>query len=289
MGYTGGLVSPWTTRCMPVFRSTLTGILALSLAACSWLGYKEDKTKGWSASKLYSEASSELDSGNYKTAIDYYQKLDARYPFGRYAMQGQLDLGYAYYKAEEPESAIAAADRFIKLYPQNPYVDYAYYLKGIVSYYRNIGFLDRYIPTDPAQRDPGSQLDAFQDFAELLQKFPNSKYAPDARQRMIFLRNNLAKHEVHVARYYLKRRAYVAAADRGSYVVEHYERTSAVESALEVMIEAYKRLGDKNLAADTERVLELNRKEGRFVSEPAPPGQANLPRKIWNYLGLDKN
>jgi outer membrane protein assembly factor BamD len=276
-------------RCMPLFRSTLIGLLAFSLAACSVFGYKEDKTKEWNASKLYAEASSELDSNNYKTAIDYYEKLDARYPFGRYAMQGQLDIAYAYYKAEEPESAIAAADRFIKLYPQSPYVDYAYYLKGIVNYYRNLGFLDRYIPTDPAQRDPGSQLDAFQDFAELLRKFPNSKYAPDARQRMIYLRNNLAKHEVDVARYYIKRRAYIAAADRGSYVVEHFERTSAVEDALKVMIEAYKHLGDERLAADTERVLELNRKEGRFVSEPSAPGEANLSRKIWNYLGLDKN
>jgi outer membrane protein assembly factor BamD len=276
-------------RCTSVFRSTLISLLVLSLSACSWLGFQEDKTKEWSANKLYSEASAELDSGNYKTAIDYYEKLDARYPFGRYAMQAQLDVAYAYYKAEEPESAIAAADRFIKLYPQNPYVDYAYYLKGIVNYNRSVGFLDRYIPTDPSQRDPGSALDAFQDFAELVRQFPDSKYAADARQRMIYLRNNLAKNEVNIARYYMKRGAYIAAVNRTTYVVEHFQRTSAVESALEVMVDAYKQLGEQKLAADTERVLALNRKEGRFLSEQQPPEEVSLSRKIWNYLELDKN
>jgi outer membrane protein assembly factor BamD len=274
---------------MSLFRSTLIWILAFALTACSWLGFKEDKTKDWNASKLYAEASSELDSGNYKTAIDYYEKLDARYPFGRYAMQALLDMAYAYYKAEEPESAIATADRFIKLYPQNPYVDYAYYLKGIVNYNRSVGFLDRYIPTDPSQRDPGSALDAFQDFAELVRRFPDSKYAADARQRMIYLRSNLAKNEVNIARYYMKRQAYVAAVNRATHVIEHYERTSAVKSALEVMADAYKLLGEQKLAADTERVIEVNEKAGRFISDEQAPGEVSLSRKVWNYLELDKN
>jgi len=270
-------------------RSTIILSLALWLTSCSWLKSQEDVTKDWSASKIYAEAAQELDSGNYQTAVEYYEKLEARYPFGRYAMQSQLDVAYAYYKAEEPEQALAAADRFIKLYPENPYVDYAYYLKGIINYNRSVGFLDRYIPTDPSQRDPGSALDSFQDFGELVRRFPDSKYAPDARQRMVFLRNNLAKNEVHVARYYMKRGAYVAAANRASYVIQRFQRTSAVEDALEVMIDAYTRLGEKKLAADAERVLTLNRQQNRFISDEPAPGEVSLSRKIWDYLELDRN
>jgi outer membrane protein assembly factor BamD len=270
-------------------RLLLVLALALSLSACAWLKDQEDPTKDWSVTKLYSEASSELDSGNYATAAEYYEKLEARYPFGRYAMQSQLDVAYAYYKAEEPEQAIAAADRFIKLFPQNPYVDYAYYLKGIINYNRSVGFLDRYIPTDPSQRDPGSALDAFQDFAELVRRFPDSKYAPDARQRMLYLRSNLAKHEVNVARYYMRRGAYVAAVGRASYVIENFQRTSAVKGALEVMVEAYKRLEQDKLAADAERVLTLNREAGRFISDETPPSEIGISRKLWDYLELDKN
>jgi outer membrane protein assembly factor BamD len=270
-------------------RSTLVVFLSLLIGSCGWFKDKEDVTKNWNASKLYSEAAQELDDGNYKTAAEYYEKLESRYPFGRYAMQAQLDVAYAYYKAEEPEQALAAADRFIKLYPQNPYVDYAYYLKGIINYNRSVDFLDRYIPTDTSQRDPGSALDSFQDFGELVRRFPDSKYTPDAYQRMIHLRNNLAKNELHVARYYMKRGAYVAAANRASYVIEKYQRTSAVEDALEILIDAYKRLGEDTLAADAQRVLELNRQAGRFVPEGPAPGEANLTRKIWEYLELDEN
>ena len=270
-------------------RSTLICTLALTVSACAWLDSAKDVTKDWSANKLYSEASQELASGGYGTAIEYYEKLEARYPFGRFAMQAQLDVAYAHYKAEEPEAAIAAADRFIKLYPQNPYVDYAYYLKGIVNYNRSVGFLDRFIPADPSQRDPGSALDAFQDFGELVRLFPNSKYTPDARQRMVYLRNNLAKNEVHVARYYMKREAYVAAANRANYVIEHFQRTSAVEDALEIMIDAYNKLGKKKLAADAERVLVLNRQAGRLIDDEPPPGEVSLTRKIWDYVGLDTN
>jgi outer membrane protein assembly factor BamD len=230
-----------------------------------------------------------MDGANYKRAIELYEKLERRYPFGRYAMQGQLDIAYAFYKSEEPEQAIAAADRFIKLYPQNPYVDYAYYLKGIVNYNRSVGFIDRFVPTDQSQRDPGSALDAFEDFGELVRRFPDSKYAADARQRMLYLRSNLAKSEVNVAEYYMKRGAYLAAANRAQYVIERFQRTSAVDDALEVLIEAYDRLGKNDLAADARRVLELNRREGRFIDDTVPPEEVSLGRRIWDYLGLDEN
>jgi len=257
-------------------------------SGCAWLDKYSDPTQGWDAAKLYAEASDELNSGNYAQAVKLYEKLEARYPFGRYAMQAQLDVAYAHYKAEEPELAIAAADRFIKLYPQNPYVDYAYYLKGIVNYNRSVGFLDRYIPTDPSQRDPGSALDAFQDFSELVRRFPNSKYAEDARQRMLYLRSNLAKHEVNVARYYMKRGAYMAAANRCTYVIEHFQRTKAVEDALEILVQAYTAIGENKLAEDARRVLALNREKGNFP-EDKEPEKPSLSRKIWDYIGLDRN
>jgi outer membrane protein assembly factor BamD len=264
-------------------------VIAIGLSGCGIIGKDYDETEGWSASEIYNKAASEMDSANYKHAIELYQKLEARYPFGRYAMQGQLDVAYAHYKADEPEEAIAAADRFIKLYPQNPYVDYAFYLKGIVNYNRSVGFIDRFVPTDASQRDPGSALDAFEDFGELVRRFPDSKYAVDARQRMLYLRNNLAQGEVNVARYYMKRGAYIAAANRAQYVVERYQRTPAVEQALEVLVDAYDQLGEDKLAADARRVLTLNRKAGRFVNEEPTPGQVSLGRKLWDYLKLDEN
>lgn len=269
-------------------RLTLLLLPVLLGTGCAWLEDQKDETKDWSASKLYSEASAALDSGDYQQAIEYYEKLEARFPFGRYAMQAQLDVAYAYYRADEPDSAIAAADRFIKLHPQNPYVDYAYYLKGIVNYNRSVGFIDRFIPTDPSQRDPGAALDSFQDFGQLISRFPDSKYGADARQRMLYLRNNLAKYEIHVARYYMKRSAFLAAANRGVFVVERFQRTSAVKDALKIMIEAYTKLGMDDLAEDTRRVLALNEARGRFLAEPTPE-EISLGRKIWDYMELDKN
>ncbi|MBK5965139.1 outer membrane protein assembly factor BamD [Thiocystis minor] len=263
-------------------------LLVVALAGCGIFGKEIDPTEGWSAAKLYAEAASELDSSNYTRAVELYEKLESRYPFGRYAMQAQLDVAYAHYRAEEPEKAIAAADRFIKLYPQNPFVDYAYYLKGIVNYNRSVGFLDRYIPTDASQRDPGSALDAFTDFSALVEQFPDSKYAEDARQRMLYLRNNLARHEVNVARYYMRRGAYLAAANRANHVIERFQRTSAVEDALEVLIDAYRALDKPELAADAKRVLDLNRQAGRFVSDEPEPGEVDLARKLWEYLKLDE-
>lgn len=273
-----------------MIRTLITTLIAVALlSGCGIIGKEFDETEGWSASELYNKAARELDAANYTRAIDLYKKLEARYPFGRYAMQGQLDIAYAYYKADEPEQAIAAADRFIKLYPQNPYVDYAYYLKGIVNYNRSIGFLDRFVPIDTSQRDPGSALDAFNDFAELIRLYPDSKYAADARQRMLHLRNNLAEGELHVARYYMERGAYVAAVARAQYVVERYQRTGAVEEALELMAQAYDRLGEEQLASDARRVLTMNREAGRFLDDEPEPSEVSLARRVWDYLSLDEN
>ncbi|HLA74719.1 MAG TPA: outer membrane protein assembly factor BamD [Gammaproteobacteria bacterium] len=247
----------------------LTVILAFLLAAtgCSLLPEQIDTTKNWSAERLYSEAKDSLNSGDYTNAIKYFETLEARYPFGRYAQQAQLEIIYAYYKDQEPASAVAAADRFIKMHPRHPYVDYAYYLKGLANYNQGRGIVERYLPQDPSQRDPGAARQSFQDFSDLVKRFPESKYAKDAAQRMAFLRNNLAQYEINVAAYYMKREAFVAAANRAKYVVENYPRTPAVPDALGIMAKAYKIMGLNDLSADALRVLKLNHPDHPAIAE----------------------
>jgi outer membrane protein assembly factor BamD len=227
-----------------------------------------DATKNWSASQFYSEAKSALMDGDYEAAIKHYNALQARYPFGRYATQSQLDIIYAHYKNGEPDSAITAADRFIKLNPQSPYVDYAYYMKGIANYNRNQSIFSRLLPSDPSERDAGAALDAFNDFDKLVHRYPDSKYSADARQRMLYLRNNIAKYQIHIAEYYMRRGAYLAAANRANRVVTQFQRTDAMKRALEIMIDAYTRLGMTDLADDARRVLTLNLENGR-LNKPA--------------------
>ena len=273
---------------MTRFRLFFFLIPLLTLSACGLFPEQEDETRNWSAQKLYSEASEAMAEGDYQTAIKYYELLEASYPFGKYAMQAQLGVAYAYYKAEEHDSAIAAAERFIKMHPRNPHVDYAYYLRGLVNFHRSMGFIERFLPVDSAQRDPASAMIAYTDFATLVEKFPASEYAADARKRLIYLRNNLAEHELHVARYYFKRGAYLAAVNRCKAVLANYSRTPAARKALEMMIEGYQRLDMPELAQDTRRVLELNLAQGNFASEPEEgPEEASLSRKVWEYLKLD--
>lgn len=271
-------------------RLFLPFLLTLFLASgCSLFPEQKDKTKDWSAQKLFAEATEALQEGNYDTAIDYYQKLESRYPFGRYAMQSQLNIAYAYYRAEEPDAAIAAVDRFIKLHPDNPAVAYALYLKGLVNFNQNMGFFARFLPTDNSQRDPGSTSQAFKDFAELIRRFPDTEYAEDAAKRMTYLRNNLARHELHVARYYADRGAWLAAVNRAQYVVQNYQRTPAVKDALAIMLLSYHELGMPELYRDTLRVLVLNEVQGNFVDDPLQKGDKSLSEKIWDYLELDEN
>lgn len=255
---------------MPGFRHLklilFAGLLA-GLSGCGLLPEKIDETKDWSVTKLYSEAKDELDSGNYKLAVEYLEKLQARYPFGRYAQQAQLDLIYAYYKDDEPDSAIAAADRFIKANPRNPYVDYAFYMRGLVNFSRGETVVNRLFPNDPAKTDTSVVRQSYNDFAELVRKFPKSPYAEDARQRMLYLHNSLATHEVNVADYYLRQGAYVAAINRAEYVLQNYARTPAVADALAIMVKAYSKLGMQQLAADSLRVLKLNFPESPDIPE----------------------
>ncbi|MEN8176137.1 MAG: outer membrane protein assembly factor BamD, partial [Pseudomonadota bacterium] len=167
----------------------LLAVLGLALPGCTLLPEQKDKTKNWSAQRFYSEASAALRNKDYEEAIEYYEKLEARYPFGQYTMQAKLDLAYAYYKDEQNEAALETCDRFIQLHPTSPYVAYAYYLKGVVNFNRPVSFLERFVPTDTSQRDPGSAADAYRDFGEVVNRYPDSVYAKDARRRMVFLRN----------------------------------------------------------------------------------------------------
>jgi outer membrane protein assembly factor BamD len=272
-------------------KSILAFCLVLSLPGCE--AFKNfnlesstaDEYKDWSEEKLHTTAKEAIDSGNYQKAIKIYETLEARYPFGDYAAQAQLNIAYAYYKNDDSEAALAATERFIKIHPRNPSVDYAYYLKGLINYNRDIGFLERFVPTDASQRDPGSARDAYDNFQELLNRFPQSKYAQDAKQRMIALRNNLAMHEIHIARFYLKRKAYIAAANRAEEVVAKYQRTPAVPYALQVMQEAYDKLGLDELANDTARVYAQNYPEGPPVPEYE---KRTVASKIWHFIGLEQ-
>jgi len=274
-----------------LLRLSLLFTLLLSLSACSLLPEDEDKTKNWSAQKIYTEATAAMNDGSYKTAIEYYETLQSRYPFGPLSTQSQLNISYTHYRDGEPESAIIAADRFIKLNPDHPALAYAYYLKGLVNFNRNLGFFDRFIPTDDSQRDPGATTNSFKDFTTLIEKFPKSKYAADAVQRMVYLRNNLAKHEIHVAKYYITRGAYVAAANRAKYTIENYQRTRSVKDALDVLVIAYgpDALDQPKLIADAQRVIALNQEKGTFEKYEADKSDDLLIHTIWDYLGLDKN
>lgn len=238
--------------------SLLLIIFALGLTACATTADQQDDIKKWSAEKLFKEAKMAADAGDYEVAIEHYETLEAKYPFGRYAEQAQLDTAYAYFKFDEPDTAIASADRFIKLHPRHANVDYAYYLRGLASASKKDNPLASFMPQDSSKRDPSSTQKSYDYFAALVKKFPESRYTADAIKRMGHLRNNLAMHEIHVANYYVKRGAYVAAANRAKHVVSNFPRTPASRLALELLVNAYKELKMDDLAKDAQRVLDLN-------------------------------
>jgi outer membrane protein assembly factor BamD len=249
-------------------KRSLAVILALLLGACAALDAK-DETAGWSATKLYNEAKAEMDIGGYAKAITYLEKLEARYPFGRFAQQAQLQLAYAYYKDGDPTSAVAACDRFIKLHPDHPSADYLYYLKGLVNFNEDLGLLGKISRQDLTERDPKAARESFDAFKDLAARYPDSKYTPDAIERMKYLVNALASNEVHVARYYMKRGAYVAAANRAQYALKNYAQAPAVEEALFIMVKAYDALGMTDLRDDADRVMQKNFPESAYFKGSA--------------------
>ncbi|HEX7636724.1 MAG TPA: outer membrane protein assembly factor BamD [Noviherbaspirillum sp.] len=233
-------------------------VLALSVSACGMLPEKTDETKDWSAAKLYSEARDELSAGNYEKAIQYFEKLESRYPFGTYAQQAQMEIAYANYRVGDQAQALAAVDRFIKLHPNHPNVDYMYYLRGLINFSGNVGFLDFLTKQDPSERDPKATREAFDAFRQLAERFPNSVYTKDAIARLKYLVNAMAQYEVHVANYYYRRGAYLAAANRAQTAISQYQNTPAVEEALFIMVRAYDAMGLTDLRDDAERVMQKN-------------------------------
>jgi outer membrane protein assembly factor BamD len=235
---------------------SLAAMLLVLLAGCALTPL--DETKDWGPDRIYYAARSELESKNYQKAISYYQKLESRYPYGRFAQQAQLDTAFAYWKDAEPALALAACDRFIREHPNHPNVDYAYYLKGRINFNEDLGMLGFISGKDLTERDPQAARDAFDAFKDLVTRFPDSKYAKDSEARLKYLVNALASHEAHVAEYYYRRAAYVAAVNRAQYVLKTYPRTPAIERALVVMTRAYDAMGLTELRDDTERMLRTN-------------------------------
>ena len=221
----------------------------------------------WPANEFYSEAQESISIKDYQTAIKHYEDLEIHHPFSPYTQQAQLDVAYAYYKYDEPDSAIAAANRYIKLYPRAKDVDYAYYLRGLINFERGMSSLDLTLGLDASKRQPRTAKAAFQQFDELLKRYPDSKYANDAKQRMLDIRNQLAKYELHAANYYFRRGAYLSAVKRAQYTLQNYPQTPATPDALIIMIKAYRHLGINDLADDTLKVFELNYPEHKAINE----------------------
>jgi outer membrane protein assembly factor BamD len=272
------------------FAVVLVALLAIS--GCSrfkWFD-RDDPLETLPVETMYSEAKGALQGGNYARARRYYSRLTARFPYGPYTEQAQLESAYAQYRAGDSEEATSAINRFIRTYPAHPHIDYAYYLKGLINFNRENAFLERFARLDMTQRDQGAPRQSFNDFAELLRRYPNSRYAPDSRQRMVHLRNLMARHEINVAKYYLSRRAWVAAASRSQYLIEHFPQSKHEGDALAIMAESYTRLGQDKLATDTRRVLELNHPDHGYLRGkwPAAP---SLWRRIWPFddEGDDRN
>jgi outer membrane protein assembly factor BamD len=252
-------------RFTPLLRCCLLVLVVFAAVGCH-RDKKQDDAEVLPVDQMYTTAKDALVDGNMTKAIRYYQRLVARFPFGAYTEQATLELAYAQYKESKLEDAYSTINRFIKTYPTQKHVDYAYYLRGLINFDRDRGFLDRYANQDMTKRDQGNTLQSFEDFNELVNKFPDSRYAQDARLRMIYLRDNLALAQLHVAEYYLSRGAYVAAINRSKDIVERFQRTPAAADALAVMTISYKSLGQDKLAGDTERVLKLNYPDHPYFS-----------------------
>jgi len=252
-------------------------MFTLLLNACAIFGdpTELDDTKGLTADRIYQKGAEKMTDKDYEKAIGYFRKLESRYPHGVYATQAQLEIAYAHYKKQEPVLAVAAADRFIKLHPNHQNVDYAYYLKGI-AIFSDRGIIEKLTKQQVSDRDPRALRDSFMTFKDLVTRYPKSRYVKDATMRMVYLANSLSDHELHVARYYMKRQAYLAAVNRTKYVLENYPNSPGIEEALVVQISAYDLLGLDDLKNDTIRVLKTNYPQSVMFNQGAPTDE-----RIW--------
>ncbi|WP_106475594.1 outer membrane protein assembly factor BamD [Phytohalomonas tamaricis] len=253
--------------------SALT-LAAILLTGCAGNSPQQDAPEV-PEQELYQQAQQALDNGRYSTAVTRLEQLDNRYPFGRYAEQAQLELIYGYYQISNWESTRAAASRFIRLHPDHPQIDYAYYMRGLAAWQAGRFSLESFDLIDISKRDLGATRDSYVDFGELVRRFPDSTYAPDARQRIIFLRNVLSRQELQVADFYLRKEAYVAAVERGKWVLEHYPQTPASRDALAVMVEGYMGLNMTDRARETLALLIKNDPQNKRLD-----GTTFVPRYV---------
>jgi len=261
--------------------------LALSVGACSMFKSKQQTIDTMPMEALYDNAHESLENADYAAAAKAYQRLIARFPSGPYNEQSQLDLAYAQYKDNLPDDALSTVNRFIKTFPTHKHVDYAYYLRGLINFDRTGTIVDRLISNtgSQARRDQGYNLQAFDDFSELSRRFPDSAYTTDARQRMIYLRNVLAQYEINVAEFYLRTKAYIAAADRSQYVIEHYQQSPQTGDALAILARSYIALDRQDLADQTRKVLELNYPGHPYLSDAKWPHPPSTLRKMVPFSG----
>jgi len=252
-----------------IWRRLAVTLLALLAVACG-SSNNPDATLGWSPEKLYADAKDDMSSGRYDTAIKTLETLESRYPFGRWAQQAQIEVAYAHYKNGERVLALAALERFLKLYPNHPALDYVYYLKGLVNFNEQQGWLASFGGQDLAERDMEAARESFDAFKQVVTRFPDSRYAEDSEARMKFLVNAMAAGEVHVARYYYRRGAFVAAANRSQTAIRKYPQAPAIEEALYILMQSYARLGLEEHRSDTERVLKRNFPQSEFFARGIP-------------------
>lgn len=236
---------------------------ALLLGACSTT--EVDKTAGWSTDRIYQEALEERDAGRVDQAVVLFEKLEGRAAGTPLAQQAQLDKAYTHYTASEPAQALATLERFLRLHPSSAATDYALYLKGLVNFNDNLGLFGSLANQDLSERDQNASKASFEAFRDLVARFPDSRYSPDARERMTYIVNSLAQYEVHVARYYLRRGAYLAAVARAQAALRDYPQSPAQEEALFLLVQSYQGLGLKDLQADSLRVLQTNYPDSEFL------------------------
>jgi len=254
--------------------------IAACLAVVGCASSATDPTVGWSPNKLYEEAKDQANSNAWDKAIALYEKLEGRAAGTPLAQQAELEKAYAQYRNGEQAQAVATLDRFIKLHPGSPALDYAYYLKGLVNFNDSLGFMGRYVSQDLAERDQKASKESFEAFKQLVERFPDSKYTTDAKERLVYLVGSLARYEVHVAQYYFSRGAYVAAINRAQTAISEYKEVPAVEDGLWILVQSYEKLGMKDLAADSRRVMQKSFPQSRYLADEAN-GSGKSWWKLW--------
>jgi len=281
-----------------IVKAAIALMIVSGVMACSWLPEVKEETTDWSAEKLYSEAHGAMVSGNYTRAVKLFETLEGRFPYGKYAQQAILEGAYTNYRQGETAAALAACDRFIRTYPNHANVDYAYYLKGLINFREDQGLFGYIVEQDLSERDPKMTKEAFGAFREIVTRFPESKYKDDSLERMRYLTNALAGYEVHVARYYYNRGAYLAAANRAQLALVNYPRTPANQDALIVLVNSYDKLQMPQLRDDAQRILTdtfPNGKSSAVIAKPwwrfwskdeLPPPAAEAPKPWWQFWSV---